>query len=41
MDSLLEKDLDVHIAMIQELIPIGLMAVNNIFQEEVIQLVSI
>ena len=38
IDSSLEKDLDIRVALIQELIPIGLTAVNDVLQEEVTQL---
>jgi len=37
-DNLSEESFDVRIALIQELIPIGLMAVNDILQNEVTQL---
>ena len=38
IDNLLEEGFDIRISLIQELIPIGLMAVNDILQQEVIQL---
>ena len=38
IDILLEEDFDICILLIQELIPIGLRAVNDILQQEVIQL---
>ena len=38
IDNLLEEDFDICISLIQELIPIGLRAVNDILQQEVIQL---
>ena len=38
IDNLLEEGFDIRISLIQELIPIGLMAVNDILQQEVLQL---
>lgn len=38
IDNLLEEGFDIRISLIQSLIPIGLMAVNDILQQEVIQL---
>jgi len=38
INNLSEEDFDVRIALIQELIPIGLMAVNDILQNEVTQI---
>jgi len=38
IDNLLEEDFDICILLIQELIPIGLRAVNDILQQEVLQL---
>jgi len=38
IDNLLKEDFDICISLIQELIPIGLRAVNDILQREVIQL---
>jgi len=38
IDNLLEEDFDICISLIQELIPIGLRAVNDILQQEVLQL---
>jgi len=38
IDNLLGEDFNIRISLIQELIPIGLMAVNDILQQEVIQL---
>ena len=38
IDNLLEEGFDIRILLIQELIPIGLMAVNDILQQEVTEL---
>jgi len=38
LDNLSEEDIDVRLTLIQELIPIGLMAVNDILQNEVTKL---
>lgn len=38
LDNLSEEDIDIRLTLIQELIPIGLMAVNDVLQQEVTRL---